>query len=307
MTEFRENPLPGLINLWQAAPPVMRGIMLMCVSTVLFSAMHVLVRYVAQDVPPLQVAFLRNIFGVIVFLPLLMSTGFGFMRTERLGLHSIRGILNVTAMLMFFTGLAMTPVARVTALAFSAPLFTALLSVIFLGERFRLRRWSALIVGFGGTLIILRPGMIPVDLGSALVVGSALLWGITMIVIKVLARTESSFAITAYMNIFLSLFSLGPALWVWVTPPPQTWVWLIAIGILGTIAQLALSQSLKETEPTAVMPFDFLKLVWAAILGFWVFAEVPDIFTWLGAFVVFGSGFYIAWREHQERKRVPTN
>ncbi|NIP75243.1 MAG: EamA family transporter, partial [Xanthomonadales bacterium] len=82
--------MPGLINLWQAAPPVMRGIMLMCVSTVLFSAMHVLVRFVAQDVPPLQVAFLRNIFGVIVFLPLLMSTGLGFMRTERLGLHSVR-------------------------------------------------------------------------------------------------------------------------------------------------------------------------------------------------------------------------
>jgi len=206
-------------------------------------------------------------------------------------------------MLMFFTSLSLTPVARVTALAFTAPLFTALLSVLFLGERFRARRWTALALGFAGMLIILRPGMIPADLGSLLVVGSASLWAVTMIVIKVLSRTESSFAITAYMNLFLALFSLGPALWVWVMPPPEMWVWLVAIGVIGTIAQLALSQALKETEPTAVLPFDFLKLIWTAILGFWVFGEVPDVLTWVGAAVVFGSGFYIAWREHEERRR----
>jgi drug/metabolite transporter (DMT)-like permease len=136
------------------------------------------------------------------------------------------------------------------------------------------------------------------------VVGAALIWAVTMIVIKVLSRTESSFTITAYMNIFLSLFSLGPALWVWVAPTPEMWVWLVAIGVLGTIAQLALSQALKETEPTAVLPFDFLKLVWATLLGMWVFGELPDIITWIGATVVFAAGFFIAWREHQERKRA---
>jgi drug/metabolite transporter (DMT)-like permease len=261
----------------------------------------VLVRYVAQDVPPMQVAFLRNFFGVIVFIPLLMSGGLGFLRTKRIGLHMVRGLLNVTAMLMFFTALSLTPVARVTALSFSAPLFTAILSVIFLGERFRIRRWMAIIVGFAGTLIILRPGMIPVDMGSILVVGAASIWAVTMIVIKILSRTESSFAITAYMNILLSVFSLGPALWVWVTLTPEMWGWLVAIGVLGTIAQLALSQALKETEPTAVLPFDFLKLVWAALLGMWVFGELPDIYTWIGAAVVFASGFFIAYREHQER------
>ncbi len=304
MTEFRESPLPGLINHGQAAPPVMRGILLMCVASVFFSAMHVLVRYVARDVPPMQIAFLRNFFGVIVFAPLLMSNGLSFLRTKRIGLHAVRGVLNAVAMLMFFTALALAPVARITALSFSAPLFMALLSVIFLGERFRIRRWLAIVLGFTGTLIILRPGMIPLDPGSVLVVASALVWAVTMIVIKVLSRTESSFAITAYMNIFLSLFSLGPALWVWVTPPPEMWVWLVAIGVLGTIAQLALSQALKETEPTAVLPFDFLKLVWATLLGMWVFGELPDIITWIGALVVFASGFFIAYREHQERRRV---
>jgi len=304
MTEFRENPLPGLINFWQATPPVMRGILLMCTSTVLFASMHVLVRYASKDLPPLEIAFFRNAFGIIVFLPLLLSSGLAFMRTKRLGLHAVRGLLNVCAMLSFFTALSLTPVARVTALSFSSPLFMALLSVLFLGERFRIRRWIALVLGFTGTLIIIRPGMIPVDLGSILVVGSGLIWAVTMVVIKILSRTESSLAITAYMNLFLGLFSLGPALWVWVTPPPEAWVWLVAIGVLGTIAQLALSQALKETEPTAVMPFDFLKLVWTTLLGLWVFGELPDLLTWVGAVVVFASGFYIAWREHRERRQT---
>jgi drug/metabolite transporter (DMT)-like permease len=262
------------------------------------------VRYVARDVPPMQIAFLRNFFGVIVFAPLLASNGLVFLRTKRIGLHAVRGVLNAVAMLMFFTALALTPVARVTALSFSAPLFMALLSVIFLGERFRVRRWVAIFLGFAGTLIILRPGMIPADTGSMLVVGAALIWAVAMIVIKVLSRTESSVTITAYMNIFLSLFSLGPALWVWVAPPPEMWLWLVAIGVIGTIAQLALSQALKETEPTAVLPFDFLKLVWATLLGMWVFGELPDIITWIGAMVVFAAGFFLAWREHQERRRA---
>jgi len=304
MTEFRENPWPGLAGHWRAAPPVLRGILMMCIASVFFSVMHVLVRYVARDVPPLQIAFLRNIFGVIVFAPVLMSNGLSFLRTERIGLHAVRGVLNAVAMLMFFTALALTPVARVTALSFSAPLFMALLSVVFLGERFRIRRWVAITLGFTGTLIILRPGMIPVDTGSMLVVGAALIWAVTMIVIKLLSRTESSVTITAYMNIFLSLFSLGPALWVWVAPSPEMWLWLVVIGVIGTIAQLALTQALKETEPTAVLPFDFLKLVWATLLGMWVFGELPDIVTWIGAMVVFASGFFLAWREHQERKRA---
>jgi drug/metabolite transporter (DMT)-like permease len=305
MTEFRESPLPRLLNLWRLAPPVIRGIVMMCLASMFFSAMHVTVRYVARDVPPMQIAFLRSVLGFVIFLPLLLSSGLAFLRTKRLRLHAIRGLFDATALLMFFTGLAWTPVARVTALTFSAPLFAAILSVVILGERFRLRRWMAIFLGLAGTIVILRPGMIPADLGSMLVLATALTWGVTMIIIKMLSRTESSFAITGYQNIFLSLFSVGPALWVWVTPPPEIWVWLVAIGILGTVAQLAMSQALKETEPTAVLPFDFLKLVWATLLGLWVFGELPDLYTWIGALVVFASSFYIAYREHQERRGAP--
>jgi len=173
----------------------------------------------------------------------------------------------------------------------------AVLSVLILGERMRLRRWTATILGFVGTLIILRPGIEAIDYGSMLVVGSASVWAVTMIVIKFLARTDSSLTITAYMNLLLSLLSLGPAIYVWQTPSATAWIWLVFIGVSGTLAQLLLTEALKQTEATAIMPFDFLKLVWTAALGYVLFAEVPTLYTWIGASVIFASGFYIAWRE----------
>src|SRR5690606_1132475 len=140
-------------------------------------------------------------------------------------------------------------VARVTALGFSAPVFAAILSVVFLGERFRWHRWGAIAAGFLGMLSVLRPGLIPLDLGPLLVVFSSFLWAICMIIIKVMSRTESSLSIVAYMNIFLALFSLGPAIWLWQWPSFEGWLLMVAIGVTGTLGQLGLSQALAETEP----------------------------------------------------------
>ena len=223
--------------------------------------MHVLVRYVSSELHPIQISFFRNAFGLLVFAPWLMKYGLGVMSTKRLGLHCVRAVLNVAAMFAYFTALSITPLARVTALGFTAPIFAALLSVVLLGERFRFRRWAALIIGFAGTLVILRPGVQAIDLGSMLVLISAVLWGVTMIVIKVLARTETSMTITGYMNLFLTILSFGPALYFWQMPRAETWIWLLLIGVTGTLAQVALAQALKEAEAGVVMPFDFLKLV----------------------------------------------
>jgi drug/metabolite transporter (DMT)-like permease len=219
-----------------------------------------------------------------------------------LGLHALRGVINIGAMLMFFTALSITPLAKVTALSFTAPIFMAVLSVVFLGERFRMYRWLAIAMGFLGMLIILRPGFVSLDTGGLLVLCAALLWAVAMIIIKILSRTESSLTIVAYMGIFLGLFSIIPALWVWQPFGLATLGWLVMVGMFGTIAQMALSQSLKETDPTALMPFDFLKLIWTALIGAWFFAEIPDVFTWLGAAVIFASGLFIALRERQSKQ-----
>ena len=253
--------------IWQSQTGVMRGVLLMCLSTVAFATMHASVRFVSADLPPFQIVFFRNLFGLAFLVPLLLGAGFAQMRTRRLGLHALRGLVNIAAMMMYFTALSITPLAKATALSFTAPIFAAVLSVVFLGERFRLYRWIAILVGFLGMLIILRPGFVTLELGALLAVGAAVLWAVAMILIKLLSRTESSVAIVAWMGIFLCAFSIGPALWVWQTPTLSNLIWLAFIGLCGSIAQVTLSQSFKETEPTAVLPLDFLKLIWATLLG----------------------------------------
>jgi drug/metabolite transporter (DMT)-like permease len=272
----------------------------MLVTTVLFTAMHAAIRHVTKDLqlPPVQVAFFRAFFGLLIFVPVIYRGGFGFLYTKRIGMHILRAALNVCAMFLFFTGLSLTPISKVTALSFTSPLFLAVLSVVLLGERMRIRRWTATLLGFLGMLIIVRPGFVELDQGSLMVVTSAAIWSVTMIVIKLLLRTESSVTITGYVSIFLSLFALGPAIYVWQDPTLEAWVWMIFIGVVGTAAQLLLAEALREADAGAIMPFDFLKLVWASLFGYYLFAEVPDAYTWIGATIIFASGTYIAYREN---------
>ena len=284
---------------------VARALAAMILSTLIFAVMHMLVRHVSAEVHPIQIAFFRNLFGLIVFLPWFMRQGLAPLRTKRFPLHALRGAVNAVAMFAFFTGLSLTPLAKATALGFTAPIFAGLLSIALLGERFRLRRWSAIACGFAGVLVILRPGLIAIDLGAALVLFSSLLWGATIIVIKVLGRTESSVTTTIYMNLLLALFSFVPALFVWRTPGLEAWLWLVAIGVLGTLAQILLAQALKDSEPGVVMPLDFLRLIWASALGFLVFAEVPELFVWIGGAVIFTSSTYLAYREAKAGARRP--
>ena len=293
------NGIEGARAIWHRQTPVLRGIVLMCLSTVAFSIMHGLVRFVSEVLPPFQIAFFRNIFGLAFLLPLLMRSRFSILRTKRIGLHALRGIINIIAMLMFFTALSISPIAKVTALSFTAPIFMAILAVFVLRERFRIYRWLAILSGFIGMLIILRPGLVAIDTGALLVTASAGLWAIALLLIKILSRTEASLTIVAYMGIFLGVFSIFPALWVWQPFGMQTLFWLASIGLFGTIAQMSLSQSLKETDPTALMPFDFPKLVWTALNGAWFFSEIPDVVTLIGAAVIFASGFFIALREQK--------
>jgi drug/metabolite transporter (DMT)-like permease len=291
-----------LRRLWESQSGAMRGALLMILSTICFAAMHATVRHVSQWLPAFQIAFFRNLFGLMFLLSVLAASGFGQLRTQRLGLHALRGLINVVAMLMFFTAVTTTPLAKVTALSFTAPIFAAALSVLALKERFRAHRWLALAAGFLGMLIVLRPGFAIVETGALLAVAAAALWAVAMILIKMLSRTETSVAIVAWMGIFLCIFSIGPALWVWQPVQGQAWFWLVLIGAVGSLAQVSLSQSLKETDATAVLPFDFLKLVWTALLGAWLFGEVPDRFTFIGAGVIFGSSLYIAHRERRKAR-----
>lgn len=271
----------------------------MLAATVLFTIMGASARYVSARIHPFEVVFFRNAFGFVLLLPLVLSHGLQHFRTQRFGLHGARAAGHVAEMTIYFVGLTMIPYAQVQALTFTTPLFAALLAVFLLRERVHPRRVVALAIGFLGAMIVIRPGFVPVDAGSVLILLSALGWAGVILIVKRLTRTDSSITITAWMVVLMSPISLVPALLVWQWPTPAEWTWLAVAGIAGTLGQLLVTQAFRVADTMAVMPFDFTKLIWASLLGFLVFDEVPSIFTWIGGVVIFTGSLYLAWCERR--------
>ncbi|MFQ5546222.1 MAG: DMT family transporter, partial [Acidiferrobacterales bacterium] len=170
-------------------------------------------------------------------------------------------------------------------------------------EKVFLWRWGALIVGFVGALIIIRPGFKVIDVGSLLVLSSAAIWAGAIIIIKILSRTDSSVTITAYMVLLMTPLSLIPAAFFWVWPNFEQWLWLVFVGVSGTLAQLGMAQAFRVAEATAVLPLDFMKLVWGAGIGYLLFAEVPDAGVWIGGATIFAAATYIAYRDSQTKAK----
>ncbi len=293
-------------SLGRRLPPTLRGMILMVISGAMFTAMHAAIRLVSAAGPegglhPFEIAFFRNFFGLCVLLPVLLRAGLAPLRTQRFGLHALRSGMQSMAMLMFFTALTLSPLADISALSFLAPLFATVGAALVLGEVVRLRRWSALIIGFAGAMVVLGPGLDEISTGLLLVVVSSAIWGATMLVIKNLGRTDSSLTITVYMGLLMTPITLVPALFVWRMPTLVELAGLVVLAALGTVGHLAMAQSFKEADASAVLPLEFTRLIWAALFGFWLFAEVPGLRTWIGGAMIFAAVTYIAYREAQLR------
>jgi drug/metabolite transporter (DMT)-like permease len=273
------------------------GMVLMAVSGLCLTGMHVSVRLVPGDMHAFQIVFLRNGIGLLLLAALYGRGGLGVLRTRRLGLHGLRGLLQILSMLTFFSGLFITPLGQVNALSFTSPLFATALAVLVLGEKLPPRRLLVLVLGVAGTLIIIRPGFSELSAGPLLILVSSLFWGLALIVIKVLARTESTPTAIIYMAIFLTPMSLLFALPVWQWPSLEQLGWIFWIAVLGTTAHMALNQSFRMAEATVVLPLDFLKIIWGSTWGYLFFAEVPDALTWVGGTVIFVSTTTLALRE----------
>ncbi len=299
-------PTPDASPISGAARPakstILRGIGWMLVCTVLFVVMHTWIRQRSHEIHPFEIAFFRNFLGLFLLAGWFSRIGWSALKTGNFKLHVARGAVNVAAMLCYFMSLTIAPFASVAALGFTAPLFAAVGAALFLGERMRIRRWAATICGFAGVLVIVRPGFTQIGLGEILVIVSAMSWSVALLLIKTMSRTDSSWTITAYMNILLTPLTLPFALVVWTWPTLTQFLWLCAIATVGMLAQTALNQSLRHGELAVVMPFEFLRLVWASIIGVYVFGEPTSIWTWIGGGVIVASTSYIAYRESIVRK-----
>jgi len=281
------------------------GMLYMMGSGLSNQGMNAMIRVTAaMGVHPFEIAFFRCVFGTIFLTGMLSHAGLAALRTTRPWLHLARATLNAASMLCFFLALTIEPLAKLSALMFTSPLFAALGAAFVLRERMDLSRWAGLVVGFAGALIVVRPGAGEMSLGIWLAMVSASTWGAALVLIKVQSRTESSLTIAIYAAVLLLPFNGAGALFFWSWPTLEMLAWMAGIGLLGTLGQIALGSAFRHADATVVLPFDFTKLIWAALVGYLVFGEVPGLWTWVGGTVIFMSSMFMAYRERAARLAV---
>ena len=274
----------------------LRGMLWKTAGTFNFSIQQAIVRHVSFGLHPFEIAFFRNLFGLLFILPWFLRNGFEPLRTKFIWLHALRATLELLGMLSFFYALSITPLAQIAALGFATPIFTTILAVIFLKETVGFRRWAAILFGFAGTLVTLQLGAGPLSTGALVMLLSTVFLAFVLILVKILSRTDSSITIISYSNILMLPMSFVAALYFWQWPEWPQLMWLVILGIVSSAAGFMDTQSLKLAETHVVMPLEFLKLIWAALLGYVLFSEVPDIYTWIGGAMIFVSAAYIAVR-----------
>jgi len=294
--------IAGLKGLYAGLSGTGQGMLLMLAATLCFVGMQSIIRHVGESMHPFEVAFFRNVFGLLALAPIFWRQGLTPLKTEKLHRHTVRGVIQAGGMLAFFYGVTLIPLSQVTALSFSAPLFATLLAILVLGERVRIRRIAALVLGFVGMLIVVRPGVEEINLGTLLIVCSSVGWGVAIALIKSMTKTESSATLTVYMGIFLTPITFIFALFVWQWPTWDELCWLFLVGVLGTLGHLAFAQSFQRADSTAVLPLDFTRLIWASLVGYLVWREIPDAWAWIGGATIFASATYIAYRESRIAK-----
>ena len=204
-------------------------------------------------------------------------------------------------MLTWFYRLSKVTTAEATALSFTAAIFTALVSYILLKEKMKAHRWTAIFGGIIGVIIVLQPDTENYNPYMLLVLVSCMFWGLSVTLVKILTRTDSVTSIVAWMSILLTVMSLPPALLFWQWLNVDQFLLLCAMGVMATLGHLAMTQALSLADTTAVMSIDFMRLIWAALIGYYFFSDPLEIYTWIGATIIFASGLYIIFRESLTR------
>ena len=276
-----------------------RGIAWMVVSGIGYSINAGLVKQLSADLNTMEIVFWRSFVATIILLPFLFKHigDKGRDSLKNWHLFLLRGLFTYLAMGATYFALANMPIADVYALQFTLPLFMILAAILFLGEKARMGSWVACIVGFVGTLIILRPGFETITIAALAALASAVLYSCTNVFIKKLSRTESTTTITVFGNLVMVVIALIPLLFSWRLPPTQTIGWLIALGVFTTAGQWALARAIATADARIVWPFDFLRMPFTGGGGYVMFGQLPGLWTWVGAVVIFGAAYYVIREE----------
>ena len=263
----------------------------------LFVGVTVAVRYLGTSMNPVQAAFIRYCFGIVLILPLLSRAGVMSLDRDRLGFHALRGLVHGGGVILWFLAMSRIPISEVTALGFTTPIFVTLGAAAFLSERLKPYRVAAVLIGFIGALLILRPGLRVIDIGALAQLGAAPLFACSYLMAKSATRREASSMIVVLLSVFCTLTLALPALLVWRMPTLEELLLLGLTALLATSGHYCMTRALEVAEVSAVQPFTFLQLVWATILGLILFDETPDFWIWIGGAVIVGSATWMAQQE----------
>ena len=286
-------------------PVAVRGLLWAAASGLLFSTLNALMRTLSLGLDPLQVQFLRYLFGLVVMLPLLLPAvwrlgSLADWRPKQLGGQFTRGAVHTLGLVMWFLALPKIPLANMTAIGFTTPLFIMLGAWWLLKEPMRWERWLATAIGFVGVLIVVGPRF--GGSGGAyhlLMLASAPVFAASFLITKVLTRTETAGVIVLWQAITVTLFSLPLALWTWQHPSAWQWLGLVVSGVLGSGGHYCLTRSFASTDISATQSVKFLDLMWSAAWGWLLFADVPTQTTLLGGVLICSATLWVAGREHR--------
>ena len=283
------------INIFLLATLLMLG------SALLFTIMIAAIRLASEEVNAFIIVFYRNLFGFIIVGPILFKNGLNLLKTKKLKIYFLRSFVGLLAMFTWFHGVIYTPLAEAVALNFTMPLFVIIVAALVLTEKIRWRRWLATLIGFTGTLVVLKPGFEVITLGHLEILLSSLFMAIAFILVKKLSLTEPTDKIVLYMLLINTPISFIPALFFWEWPSLYIFMWLIIIGISGTLAHFMFTKSVSLVEITSIIPIDFSRLPMTAVIAYVFFLEKPSLNTFIGGTIIFLSTIYILHREIKNR------
>lgn len=280
------------------------AIFLIIISIIFGTLMGTFIKLAQEELNVFTTGFLRFFFGFLIITPYILKTKFEVFSTKNLKIHILRSALNLPAMLLGFAALAMLPLEKMTAIHFIVPIIVTILAVIFLKEKIYLYRSIALVMGFLGMLIILRPGIIDISIGIYMALISSLIWSVVIILTKKVSKDDSAITILSHQYLYMSLFSFPLVIYFWDQPSLKTIIFILCAAMSGTILHIALNHAYKLVDVTMTQPYSFLGLVVSSIIGYFVFSDKPDFYTWLGATVIFCGVLLISYRELQLNKEI---
>jgi len=278
------------------------AIILIFISIFFGTTMGTLMRLALNDLNLYTAGFLRFFLGFIIVFPYILKTKFKVYQTPNFKIHLIRSSLNLPAMLLGFLALTLVPLEKISALHFIVPFIVTILAVVFLKEKIRFYRISALIIGFIGMLVILRPGIIDISLGIQMSLISSFIWAVVIIITKKLTDDDSAITILTYQYTFMTILSFFIVIFFWQTPSLISLLYLILAAISGTILHIAVNHAYKLVDVSMTQPFSFVGLIIASFYGYFIFNEKPDLYTWIGALIIFVGVILITIREIQLNK-----